>query len=251
MASSKVEFKFKDDWKKALIYLSLNDVLVIPRSKYYEGDEYIHPVLNICQLWPEKTGHLDFDSDEGRCAAARIVFYFFEKLHDYGVVNIRFLDLTGNKLIGLEYDSSVDLNSVKYSDVVYFQVSVNAKGLETILKLQEHEDNQERFQQQIIISNQLKNNSRGALFVSCLAVFIGFFMLWNANEMKENQKKFIKGAQEISNRQIEIAKRQLELAKKRMIILKKSSAVPVSEKSITDAPSPTIEQLPEVKPETK
>jgi len=63
--------------------------------------------------------------------------------------------------------------------------SITPKGLEIALKIQEHEDNKERYEQQSNISETLKTNSTrslytawGALFLSTVLIGLGIYRLY-------------------------------------------------------------------------
>jgi hypothetical protein len=54
-------------------------------------------------------------------------------------------------------------------------VSLNSKGLEIALKLQEHDDNERRFNEQKIISSTFKTNSTRSFWGSMRALVMAFF----------------------------------------------------------------------------
>jgi len=69
-------------------------------------------------------------------------------------------------------------------------VSLNAKGLEIALKLQEHDDNERRFNDQRTISNTLKTNSTRSFWVSILALVMAFISVYfSYNRMEHSERR--------------------------------------------------------------
>jgi hypothetical protein len=62
-------------------------------------------------------------------------------------------------------------------DFIYCTYQVKSKGIDVGLKLQEHKDNEQRFNEQFSISDTLRKNSNRSVIISCVAVTFSFFAL--------------------------------------------------------------------------
>lgn len=117
---------------------------------------------------------------------------------------------------------------------------LSAKGLDIVLKLQEHNDNKDRIERQINISklqvdisNSLKINSGRALWVSIGALFLSVCFLVISACVLKNAFDTIK----IGKEQLKISQSQLKLSQQRIKLLESERTKEIPHKEIIKKPN--------------
>ncbi|RTR40996.1 hypothetical protein EKG38_03550 [Shewanella canadensis] len=168
---------YPNAWKKALMHIinssSVTINTVIFGNLHAEGSDLEKFVKSYMLLKPKGSNDPSYDAGIIFCANE-----MRKMLVTYGVVDCIRLDERFSPLTPLDEDPKwepfiANEDSDEYGNPAYHKLTVNAKGLEVIIKLQEHDDNERRFnsqkesteaqmeisESQKLVSEALKSNS--------------------------------------------------------------------------------------------
>ena len=174
--------------------------------------------LNFLKLLKINVGDIDFDGMHENIAINNKISEILDEFVLLEII-VRVGDETSAFINTDGYHQAIENRSYKLS----------AKGLEVVLKLQEHNDNQKRIEQQVNISSEqvnisseqvnisksLKTNSDRALKVSIGALLLSVCFLIISNSVLKNTFDTIK----IGKKQLQISQKQLKLSERRIELL--------------------------------
>jgi len=164
------------DWKMALLYILNKRYLHINYTPKAKDQSSINIHLDIeANYESDYCSFTDFFRSYDDIDEARKREKISKKKHHINHFITQSVALMIEELIRLELihvtDNSSDTG--QYASTI----SLSIKGLETTLKLQEHDDNESRFIQQKEISETLKKNSTKSVFTARLALALSALLI--------------------------------------------------------------------------
>jgi hypothetical protein len=178
------------NWKKALQYIEKNMFVRVfnYNSRKLKLQEHRKKIVDFAQSFT------DLDSFKKSCLSKDNILdeqrYFYE-------LNV-LANMIKDDLVKYDFVEALD-----YQDEIFLQLT--PKGIDAVLKIQEHDDNERRFQQQSEISTTLKSNSTKSLWIAWGALIMSTALVYLSYERLNKLEDKI-----ISHNDIDISIKTLE-----------------------------------------